>query len=35
MSSSLPPELYYLENFRTALAWVAGRYADLLGTYTQ
>src|SRR5690606_3013481 len=26
----LPPELYYLSNFRTALAWVAERYADLL-----
>jgi hypothetical protein len=35
MSSSLPPELYYLENFRTALAWVAGRYADLLSDQEQ
>lgn len=26
----LPPELYYLSNFRTALAWVGERYADLL-----
>ena len=30
MSVSLAPELYYLSNFRTALAWVAERYADLL-----
>lgn len=30
MSAPLPPELYYLSNFRTALAWVAERYADLL-----
>jgi hypothetical protein len=30
MSAPLPPELYYLGNFRTALAWVDGRYADLL-----
>ncbi|MWV18266.1 VRR-NUC domain-containing protein [Pseudomonas sp. L-22-4S-12] len=26
----LPPELYYLSNFRTALAWVGQRYDDLL-----
>ncbi|WP_341304638.1 VRR-NUC domain-containing protein [Pseudomonas sp. TMP25] len=30
MPAALPPELYYLSNFRTALVWVAGRYADLL-----
>ena len=30
MSVPLPPELYYLSNFRTALAWVGERYADLL-----
>lgn len=30
MSAPLPPELYYLGNFRTALAWVGERYADLL-----
>lgn len=30
MSAPLPLELYYLSNFRTALAWVAERYADLL-----
>ncbi len=30
MSVPLAPELYYLSNFRTALAWVAERYADLL-----
>ncbi|PKQ42491.1 VRR-NUC domain-containing protein [Pseudomonas sp. YY-1] len=30
MSALLPPELYYLSNFRTALAWVGERYADLL-----
>jgi hypothetical protein len=30
MSTPLPPELYYLSNFRTALAWVGERYADLL-----
>ncbi|MFP6851284.1 MAG: VRR-NUC domain-containing protein [Pseudomonas sp.] len=30
MPALLPPELYYLNNFRTALAWVAERYADLL-----
>ena len=30
MSAPLAPELYYLSNFRTALAWVADRYADLL-----
>ncbi|PZR35212.1 MAG: VRR-NUC domain-containing protein, partial [Ectopseudomonas oleovorans] len=30
MSAPLPPELYYLSNFRTALAWVGERYADLL-----
>mgnify|MGYP006150393947 CR=1 FL=1 len=27
MSVPLAPELYYLSNFRTALAWVAERYA--------
>ncbi|MGV8677292.1 hypothetical protein ACV356_29350 [Pseudomonas aeruginosa] len=32
MPTPLPPELYYLSNFRTALAWVGGRYADLLTT---
>lgn len=30
MSASLPPELYYLSNFRQALAWIGARYADLL-----
>ncbi|CAD5378141.1 Fanconi-associated nuclease 1 homolog [Pseudomonas sp. OF001] len=30
MSVPLPPELYYLGNFRTALAWVDERHADLL-----
>ena len=30
MPSSLAPELYYLDNFRTALAWLRERYADLL-----
>ena len=30
MPAPLPVELYYLSNFRTALAWVAERYADLL-----
>lgn len=30
MSVTLAPELYYLSNFRTALVWVAERYADLL-----
>ncbi|MWV17011.1 VRR-NUC domain-containing protein [Pseudomonas sp. L-22-4S-12] len=30
MPSSLPPELYYLSNFCTALAWVGERYADVL-----
>jgi hypothetical protein len=30
MTNSLPPELYYLSNFRVALAWVAERYEDLL-----
>lgn len=30
MPTSLPPELYYLSNFRTALAWIGERYADLL-----
>ena len=30
MPTPLPPELYYLNNFRTALAWVGERYADLL-----
>ncbi|HSC83504.1 MAG TPA: VRR-NUC domain-containing protein [Pseudomonas sp.] len=32
MHVPLPPELYYLSNFRTALAWVGERYADLLST---
>ena len=31
----LPPELYYLSNFRTALAWVNERYADLLTSEEQ
>ena len=30
MTTSLPPELYYLSNFRTALAWISERSADLL-----
>lgn len=30
MPASLAPEFYYLDNFRTALAWVDERYADLL-----
>ena len=30
MPTSLPPELYYLSNFRAALAWISERYADLL-----
>ncbi len=30
MPTSLPPELYYLSNFRTVLAWLGERYADLL-----
>jgi len=30
MPTSLPPELYYLSNFRTALAWIGERSADLL-----
>ena len=30
MLASLPPELYYLSNFRTALVWISERYADLL-----
>lgn len=30
MPTSLPPELYYLNNFRTVLAWLCERYADLL-----
>ena len=30
MPTSLPPELYYLSNFRTALAWISERSADLL-----
>jgi len=30
MPAPLPPELYYLSNFRTALAWVSARYGDLL-----
>ena len=30
MPNSLPPELYYLSNFRTVLAWLGERYADLL-----
>jgi len=32
MPTALPPELYYLSNFRSALAWVGERYADLLTT---
>ncbi len=32
MPTALPPELYYLANFRTALAWVSERYGDLLST---
>ncbi len=28
--SSHPRPFYYLENFQSALAWLAGRYADLL-----
>ncbi|WXL26187.1 VRR-NUC domain-containing protein [Ectopseudomonas mendocina] len=35
MTNSLPPELYYLSNFRVALAWVAGRYGDLLAPEEQ
>lgn len=35
MSAPLPPELYYLSNFRTALAWVGERYADLLSDEEQ
>jgi hypothetical protein len=35
MPTSLPPELYYLSNFRTALAWVGERYADLLNDEEQ
>lgn len=30
MPNPYPPELYYLNNFRTALAWLVERYADLL-----
>ena len=30
MPTPLPTDLYYLSNFRTALAWVNERYADLL-----
>lgn len=32
MPTPLPPELYYLSNFRTALAWISERSADLLST---
>lgn len=32
MPTPHPPELYYLSNFHTALAWVGERYADLLTT---
>ncbi len=35
MPAPLPPELYYLSNFRTALVWIGGRYADLLTTEEQ
>ncbi|KRW59017.1 VRR-NUC domain-containing protein [Pseudomonas sp. TTU2014-080ASC] len=35
MSRSLPPELYYLSNFRLALAWVSERYGDLLSPQEQ
>ena len=35
MPTPLPPELYYLSNFRTALAWVSARYADLLTVQEQ
>jgi hypothetical protein len=35
MTSSLPPELYYLSNFRVALALVAERYEDLLSPQEQ
>ena len=30
MPTPLATELYYLSNFRIALAWVSERYADLL-----
>lgn len=30
MAAALPPEFYYLSNFRTALAWISERYDDLL-----
>ncbi|MDO9625547.1 MAG: hypothetical protein Q7J46_16385 [Pseudomonas sp.] len=35
MSAPLPLELYYPSNFRTDLAWVAERYADLLSDEEQ
>ena len=30
MPAALDPSLYYLANFRTALAWIGERYSDLL-----
>jgi hypothetical protein len=35
MPALLPPELYYLNNFRTALTWLGERYADLLSAEEQ
>jgi tetratricopeptide (TPR) repeat protein len=34
-ASALPPEFYYLANFRTALNWLNQRYADLLSAEEQ